>query len=769
MAIPRIIHQIWNTDAVPDKFKAFRESCFKHHPDWQYRLWTAEDQRVFLKQYYPWFLPLFDAYTVPIKRADVVRYFLLWHYGGVYADLDMEFLKPIDSLLAGKKLILGKEPDAHLLTDAYKELSLDFLLCNAVMASVPGHSFWGMVVEEVIARRFVHLVVDSTGPLMLTYAYKKYSEKENISIEPSDVFYPVTQMESLAGIAERLDYSRLLEKNAHAIHHWSGSWSEEDHAPPAEPRCYVLDFMRNSAKAEMPMVSCLMATRNRLEMSKRAIHCFQIQSWPNKELVIVDNDDNDELFSWVQKQNVQEIRYVKLTPQNRSLGELRNISAKYAAGEYVLLWSDDEISFPSRLKTQMNAIRKGSASACFLHRHRIWFPEKRLFIDSSKRLWEESVVCKRSKIPTFPDICGKGDTLAVMDVVACSRVVVLDAPDLYTRVSSGKNSAFSNDIEKQIKHATRVYRGAGHHCLRRRMELDCKLSIVGFHDMGPMMPAAVEELDPEDKFRTVKDVRISSEGRQPTIHVMIPLRNGEHRLDGLFVNLDKLTCPHDRLTVSFLVGNSKDDTYRELKIYEENYKTEFAGFNVLEKPDKNVRPKPIGESGRNAGRNVQNAEMRNFLLMRVLKDEDYVLWLDAEVIDWPEDIIETMLAAEKEIVVPHCVGESATSSFDPNTWKFKKGNESSDEFSTFSENGSNLQRRADRAYLDDFRGPEPVRLDSVGATMMLIRADVHRGGLIFPPFKYHNSRDEMQGVACLARDMGYNCYGLPHVKIKVKS
>ena len=46
-------------------------------------------------------------------RVDAVRYFLRYHYGGVYADLDFEALKPLDALLVEKDLVLGQEPAAH--------------------------------------------------------------------------------------------------------------------------------------------------------------------------------------------------------------------------------------------------------------------------------------------------------------------------------------------------------------------------------------------------------------------------------------------------------------------------------------------------------------------------------------------------------------------------------------------------------------------------------------------------------------------------------
>jgi hypothetical protein len=71
---------------------------------------------------------------------------------------------------------------------------------------------------------------------------------------------------------------------------------------------------------------------------------------------------------------------------------------------------------------------------------------------------------------------------------------------------------------------------------------------------------------------------------------------------------------------------------------------------------------------------------------------------------------------------------------------------------------------------------ELVRLDAVGGTMLMIRADRHRDGLIFPAFPYGRPnprvRDprigeyETEGLGLMASDMGLQCWGLPHLEIK---
>lgn len=84
--------------------------------------------------------------------------------------------------------------------------------------------------------------------------------------------------------------------------------------------------------------------------------------------------------------------------------------------------------------------------------------------------------------------------------------------------------------------------------------------------------------------------------------------------------------------------------------------------------------------------------------------------------------------------------------------------------------------------MDSLRGGEElVRLDGVGATMLLIRADLHREGLVFPTYLYGRrspfARDpspyddigvgevETEGLGLMAKDMGYECWGMPNLEI----
>jgi hypothetical protein len=59
---------------------------------------------------------------------------------------------------------------------------------------------------------------------------------------------------------------------------------------------------------------------------------------------------------------------------------------------------------------------------------------------------------------------------------------------------------------------------------------------------------------------------------------------------------------------------------------------------------------------------------------------------------------------------------------------------------------------------------EVVELGGVGGAVLLVWANLHREGLIFPPFPYR-SRIETEGLAAMARDMGHRSWGMPHVEV----
>ncbi len=114
-----------------------------------------------------------------------------------------------------------------------------------------------------------------------------------------------------------------------------------------------------------PKVSCLLVTANRLHLCRRAIRCYQNQTYPNKELVVID-DGNQDLSPIFSVLPADELIYVRIEPDlDNVLGKLRNVALETATGEYMAQWDDDDWYHPERLERQASVLDNGM-DACVL-------------------------------------------------------------------------------------------------------------------------------------------------------------------------------------------------------------------------------------------------------------------------------------------------------------------------------------------------------------------------------------------------------------------
>ncbi|MGH2888515.1 MAG: hypothetical protein ACRDNJ_02705 [Solirubrobacteraceae bacterium] len=243
--------------------------------------------------------------------------------------------------------------------------------------------------------------------------------------------------------------------------------------------------------------------------------------------------------------------------------------------------------------------------------------------------------------------------------------------------------------------------------------------------------------------------------------VLTPVKQAASHLDRYFDRLGRLDYPRDRLSLGLLEGDSTDDTYELLATALPSLRASYRRV-TLAKWDSGFQLPPSSPRWApplQLPRRVVLAKARNRLLSAALADEEWVLWLDVDVTDYPTDVLRRLLAVGRSIVIPHCVTQYGGPTFDWNAW-----------------------RDHGRVRMDALRGgPDLVRLDAVGGTMLLIHADLHREGLIFPPYLYgRRSRFarspspfdnrgvgevETEGLGLMAKDMGQECWGMPNLEI----
>lgn len=124
-----------------------------------------------------------------------------------------------------------------------------------------------------------------------------------------------------------------------------------------------------------PLVSCILATGNRQLFLEQAIRCYRRQSYPARELIVVDDDPRP----WAGREALlraggaddRSIHYIRLD-RPASLGDKLNLGISLARGPLIQKLDDDDYYHPDFLAAMVAALdgrdpdRTLAALDCFL-------------------------------------------------------------------------------------------------------------------------------------------------------------------------------------------------------------------------------------------------------------------------------------------------------------------------------------------------------------------------------------------------------------------
>lgn len=212
--IPRLTHRIWWGSPLPDEFAAYGRQLVTLHPSWNHLLWTdPDDLPLLVNQHLFEFAERIYPDDALRFRADVARYELLWHFGGIYLDTDVEPLAPLDGLLH-HEVVMAYEPDSHTL-DGRPALGM------AVIGARRRHPFIARCInalhDSVVAHRHERLAV-ATGPGLVTRLYE--ADPSGVTVLPADTFYPQSIGERRAHQRRGGDGTVALPQTTLAWHKW---------------------------------------------------------------------------------------------------------------------------------------------------------------------------------------------------------------------------------------------------------------------------------------------------------------------------------------------------------------------------------------------------------------------------------------------------------------------------------------------------------------------------------------------------------------------
>ncbi|KAF2429203.1 alpha-1,6 mannosyltransferas-like protein subunit [Tothia fuscella] len=276
---------------------------------------------------------------------------------------------------------------------------------------------------------------------------------------------------------------------------------------------------------------------------------------------------------------------------------------------------------------------------------------------------------------------------------------------------------------------------------------------------------------------------------QETVLILTPLARFYQEY---WDNLLKLTYPHELISLGFILPKGKEGNAATAALQEQVQKTQkgplkkrFASITILRQDTES----PLSSQDEHERHKLENQKIRraamskarNSLLFTTMgPTTSWVLWLDSDITETPPSLVQDLASHNKPIIVPNCYqryfnkdnNKWETRPYDYNSWQdsptaqqLAKDKLGPDDI--LMEGYAELPTyRSLMAYMVDDPQSNPdvgkeVLLDGVGGTALMVKAEVHRDGAMFPPFAFYHLI-ETEGFAKMAKRLDWQSYGLPN-------
>ena len=153
------------------------DSLTKTNPEWDHKFWFDESIDILIKTELPNYYDSWKAWGANnIRKWDVARYLLLYLEGGLYADIDILFYKPLRDILDLEKSLIFRGP---ILKNQNKIIKIK----NHFLLSEAKNPFWLYLVDAINNEkgkpRTAH---GSTGSKKLGVTLQNYIDENHIDL-----------------------------------------------------------------------------------------------------------------------------------------------------------------------------------------------------------------------------------------------------------------------------------------------------------------------------------------------------------------------------------------------------------------------------------------------------------------------------------------------------------------------------------------------------------------------------------------------------------
>lgn len=210
--IPRVIHYCWfGGNPLPELAKKCIASWKKFFPDYEIKEWNETNYDV---KKIPYIAQAYDAKKYAFV-SDFARFDILYQYGGIYFDTDVEVIKSLDDIVA-RGAFAGVERTG----------SAGSLNAGLGIASPAASEIYKEILNSYRQSSFLRkdgsmdltTVVDRVSAIFKKRGLKDSSEIQTVAgvtVYPADYFCPINPATGELKITE----------NTRTIHHYAATWT----------------------------------------------------------------------------------------------------------------------------------------------------------------------------------------------------------------------------------------------------------------------------------------------------------------------------------------------------------------------------------------------------------------------------------------------------------------------------------------------------------------------------------------------------------------
>ena len=219
--IPKVIHYCWfGHNPLPPLAKKCIKSWKKHLPDYEIKEWNEDNFDINIIPYVK------EAYNAKKYAfvSDYARFWILYHYGGLYFDTDVEIIRPIDHIVT-RGAFMGCEDNVQEKKDLSINITFPSVAPGLGLGCNSGHELYKEIIDYYESIHFKNpdgslnmtTVVKITTNILLKHGLKcvnTIQECAGITIYPKDFFCPISWK---TGETKKTT-------NTVSIHHFAASW-----------------------------------------------------------------------------------------------------------------------------------------------------------------------------------------------------------------------------------------------------------------------------------------------------------------------------------------------------------------------------------------------------------------------------------------------------------------------------------------------------------------------------------------------------------------